>query len=311
MEQPDAAAAAVASWRQSWRGDLALHRSGSAFVLGQVCRGNATRQCCRLSCPQGRVPAVDTRRCVRVNANGNGNAENEYARIDAMWYNRLFMWRFGEKMRDAVNARTSGATASLAGVDVASSGYDAIVQLALCMLQSERRRGIDTEESSLVVLRSLFPSWLAFLFRRMFSTPFPVFSERMNAWVTSWATVWLMGPNTTEDGGMTIAVEKCRYLEQTGCVGVCVNSCKRPTQRFFAEELGVRCTIEPNYDDLSCKFKFGIEPTSQDDLDACNTPCLSICGQNLQSGTDSPDISCARAWNRDVQRISATRHSNP
>lgn len=35
-----------------------------------------------------------------------------------------------------------------------------------------------------------------------------------------------------------VKIQKCRYLETSGCVGMCVNLCKVPTQYFFNEELG-------------------------------------------------------------------------
>jgi len=35
-----------------------------------------------------------------------------------------------------------------------------------------------------------------------------------------------------------VQIEKCRYLETSGCTGLCVNSCKMPTQYFFTTELG-------------------------------------------------------------------------
>jgi hypothetical protein len=35
-----------------------------------------------------------------------------------------------------------------------------------------------------------------------------------------------------------VQIERCRYLEESGCTGMCVNLCKFPTQTFFTEELG-------------------------------------------------------------------------
>jgi hypothetical protein len=35
-----------------------------------------------------------------------------------------------------------------------------------------------------------------------------------------------------------VHIQKCRYLETSGCTGLCVNLCKLPTQYFFTEELG-------------------------------------------------------------------------
>lgn len=52
---------------------------------------------------------------------------------------------------------------------------------------------------------------------------------------------------------MGVLVERCRYLEQAGCVSICVNSCKVPTQEFFAKDMGLPLTMTPDYEDFSCQ----------------------------------------------------------
>lgn len=37
-----------------------------------------------------------------------------------------------------------------------------------------------------------------------------------------------------------------RYLENSGCVGMCVNMCKIPTQDFFNNEFGLPLTMTPS-----------------------------------------------------------------
>lgn len=134
-------------------------------------------------------------------------------------------------------------------------------------------------------LRSLFPSWLPGNFAILFAKPFPEFSSRMNAWATYMAGQWLMGEceiNDIEiDGkimkGQGLLVKRCRFLEESGCASVCVNSCKIPTQKFFIEDMGLPLTMTPDYETHECQFSFGRVPTQQDDLDAIGTPCLSRC----------------------------------
>jgi hypothetical protein len=41
-------------------------------------------------------------------------------------------------------------------------------------------------------------------------------------------------------------IEKCQYLESSGCVGMCVNMCKVPTQDFFTNEFGLPLTMNPS-----------------------------------------------------------------
>ena len=96
---------------------------------------------------------------------------------------------------------------------------------------------------------------------------------------------WLMGEceiNDIEiDGKMMkdqgLLVKRCRFLEESGCASVCVNSCKIPTQKFFIEDMGLPLTMTPDYETHECQFSFGRMPTQQDDLDAMGTPCLSRC----------------------------------
>ena len=112
------------------------------------------------------------------------------------------------------------------------------------------------------------------------------FSSRMNAWATWVAGQWLMGEceiNDVEvDGGKEgknqgLLVKRCRFLEEAGCASVCVNSCKIPTQNFFAQDMGLPLTMEPNYETFECQFSFGKTPTLETEMEAMNTPCLMRC----------------------------------
>ncbi|KXZ56875.1 hypothetical protein GPECTOR_1g79 [Gonium pectorale] len=126
---------------------------------------------------------------------------------------------------------------SALGSDTSLSGYDAIIDLTR-RLNSKFRTAAETQEATRAILNALFPSWLPGAFK------------------------WLMGPckvNDVEiDGGAVgkghgVLVERCRYLEQAGCASVCINSCKVPTQAFFAKDMGLPLTMTPNYDDFSCQ----------------------------------------------------------
>jgi hypothetical protein len=93
------------------------------------------------------------------------------------------------------------------------------------------------------MLTKLFPSWLLPQYKWMFAVSFPNLSARMNAWVTHLATNWLMGNSKVIDiqvGGSAglvlkeqgLKIEKCKFLETSGCISTCINTCKIPTQRF-------------------------------------------------------------------------------
>mmetsp|Transcript_14712 Transcript_14712/g.27682 ORF Transcript_14712/g.27682 Transcript_14712/m.27682 type:complete len:287 (+) Transcript_14712:54-914(+) len=146
------------------------------------------------------------------------------------------------------------------------------------------------KELSQNILRSLFPSWLPNAFGWMFARPFPAFSAKMNAWATYVVGTWLMGECEINDcridgddenqkSGLSqgLLVKRCRFLEESGCASVCVNSCKLPTQQFFLEDMGLPLTMKPDYDTYECQFSFGLSPTADDEDEAKNTPCLARC----------------------------------
>ena len=84
------------------------------------------------------------------------------------------------------------------------------------------------------------------------------------------------------DGGIIgtsqgVLVKRCRFLEESGCASVCVNSCKIPTQKFFAEDMGLPLTMTPDYETGECQFSFGLTPTDESEALARDTPCLGRC----------------------------------
>mmetsp|Transcript_14108 Transcript_14108/g.20149 ORF Transcript_14108/g.20149 Transcript_14108/m.20149 type:complete len:146 (-) Transcript_14108:554-991(-) len=108
----------------------------------------------------------------------------------------------------------------------------------------------------------------------------------MNAWATLVGGTWLMGEcqiNDCEIDGNKIGVKqgllvkRCRFLEESGCASICVNSCKIPTQNFFNQDMGLPLTMTPDYDTFECQFSFGLTPSAVSELDARQTPCLSRC----------------------------------
>ena len=184
-----------------------------------------------------------------------------------------------------------------AGGDDNTPGFDGIINLAQKLVAVEPRSAAATRIRARGVLRGLFPDWppapgaeqpgLLWWFTRLFARPFPEFSAKLNAKVTWAAGGWLMGPlelrdleETPEVGDGTnqlVFVKRCRFLEQSGCASVCVNACKFPTQDLFNGDMGVPMRIEPDYETLSCSFKFGVAPSVDDEIDALNTPCFAAC----------------------------------
>eukprot|EP00884_Botryococcus_braunii_P004293 jgi/Botrbrau1/13865/Bobra.0056s0098.1 len=74
-----------------------------------------------------------------------------------------------------------------------------------------------------------------------------------------------------------VHIEKCRYLAESGCVGMCVNLCKSPVQTFFTEQLGMPLTMSPNFEDMSCEMVFGQAPPPLEEDDVMKAACLTAC----------------------------------
>ena len=94
---------------------------------------------------------------------------------------------------------------------------------------------------------------------------------------------FLVGDMTTTqraDGdprGGGVLVHRCAVLEKSECKGLCVNMCKRPTERFFAARWGVPLHMQPNFETLECQLSFGVEPPALSDDPSLPVGCLSYC----------------------------------
>lgn len=168
--------------------------------------------------------------------------------------------------------------------------YNSLIKLINYMTYS--RSTSDTHKQGTNMLVRLFPSWLLPQYKWMFATPFPSFSAWMNSWVTHYTTYWLMGPSKVMDlelpdntigKDQLLLVEKCRFLETSGCLRTCINACKIPTQNFFLNEMNVPVTLRPNVTDYSCRFEFGVTPLPIEYDDISKANCLDICSIKKKS----------------------------
>jgi Beta-carotene isomerase D27-like, C-terminal len=187
---------------------------------------------------------------------------------------RLFIWLFSYKMSQALGTGTE------------LSGYSGVVDLSKKIMQ-----GRNAQQQQVIVariLQSFVPVPVLWAIRTFF-TPTRLVCV-LNAWFAARMFGWLVGPCQVADAEIdlpdgtmrsqpsAVQIKKCRYLADSGCVGMCVNMCKVPTQEFFTEKFGIPLTMTPNFEDLSCKMIFGqIPPTIETD-DAYTQPCLELQG---------------------------------
>jgi hypothetical protein len=183
---------------------------------------------------------------------------------------RLFIWLFSHKMAQALSTRTK------------FSGYSGFVDLSKQIMQ-----GRNAQEQQVIVaqvLQSLVPVPVLWAIRT-FSSPTKLVCV-LNAWFATQMFEWLVGPcevaeaeidlpdGTVRSQPSAVYIKKCRYLVDSGCVGMCVNMCKVPTQEFFTEKFGIPLTMTPNFEDLSCKMIFGQLPPTPETDPAYTQSCL-------------------------------------
>ncbi|KAL3336472.1 hypothetical protein AABB24_032284 [Solanum stoloniferum] len=123
------------------------------------------------------------------------------------------------------------------GWDSEKPGYQGLIEVAhrLTVGQDNSK----TRDAAVRILKSLFPPLLLELYRILVA---PIhsgkFAALMVARVTALSCQWLMGPCAVNSVDLPngsslmsgVFVEKCKYLEESKCVGVCINTCKLPTQ---------------------------------------------------------------------------------
>ncbi|KAK3137591.1 hypothetical protein QOZ80_5BG0454340 [Eleusine coracana subsp. coracana] len=171
------------------------------------------------------------------------------------------------------------------GWDSQKPGYAGLMEI-VNRLMIKGKSASEIEESAVRVLRSLFPPLLLVLYKALLA---PIaggqLASMMLARATALSCQWLMGPCsinsvTLPDGkswSSGVFVQKCKYLEESKCLGICINTCKLPTQTFFKDHMGVDLYMEPNFEDYSCQFNFGVQPPPFDTDKSLKEPCLDIC----------------------------------
>ena len=85
-------------------------------------------------------------------------------------------------------------------------------------------------------------------------------------------------PNRRKDGMRGgLVVEKCKFLQESKCKGLCLHQCKIPAQEFFAETLGLDLTVRPNFVTQECQWSFGEKPLPVGEDPTFPRGCLAGC----------------------------------
>ena len=185
------------------------------------------------------------------------------------------------------------------GANTFGPGYGGFVELSKLIMVGRSPK----QQQALVaiVLQSLMPAPVLWGIRTFFS-PTQWVCE-WNAWFATQLFEWLVGPCDVTavdiklaDGSVrtqtsNVHIKKCRYLEQSSCVGLCVNMCKVPTQTFFTEKFGIPLTMTPNFEDLSCDMAFGQLAPPLEQEAVYSQPCFATeCATAVPKAPTCPNV---------------------
>jgi Beta-carotene isomerase D27-like, C-terminal len=130
-----------------------------------------------------------------------------------------------------------------------------------------------------IFMAGMVPSAVPVIGGRQFGPWF--YAPFLTALVTPTFFGFLVGPsrpNRRQDGQHGgLVVEKCKFLQESGCKGLCLHQCKLPAQQFFADTLGVPLTVTPNFVTQECQWSFGQVPVPVADDPSFPKGCLTGC----------------------------------
>ncbi|XP_057430439.1 beta-carotene isomerase D27, chloroplastic [Lotus japonicus] len=225
-------------------------------------------------------------RCGIAEPSGEPAPFGEKTRYNDGVFARVFMTLFARKMEKfAKPVRKGEENKKKEGL----YDYESFVDVSKRVMQSRSR--VQQQQVVREVLLSMLPPGAPAQFRKLF--PPTKWAAEFNAALTVPFFHWLVGPSEVvevEINGVKqksgVHIKKCRYLENSGCVGMCVNMCKTPTQDFFTNEFGLPLTMIPNFEDMSCEMVYGQAPPPFEEDPVSKQPCYAkICSVVPQPST--------------------------
>ncbi|XP_004495151.1 beta-carotene isomerase D27, chloroplastic [Cicer arietinum] len=175
------------------------------------------------------------------------------------------------------------------GISNNKSGFDSLVEAAT--VASQKFSSVQQHEVVLEALDRAFPRPILSMIRKVM--PPSKLAREYFAVFTTLFFAWLLGPSEVRESEVDgkrekniVYIKKCRFLEETNCVGMCINLCKMPSQMFIKDSFGMPVNMVPNFDDMSCEMIFGQEPPLSTHDPALNQPCYKLCKAKKNHGTN-------------------------
>lgn len=231
-------------------------------------------------------------RCGIAEPSGEPAPLGQKTKYNDGFFERAFMTLFARKMEKF-------AAPVKPGTETKKNGwwdhdYESFVEVSKRVMQGRSR--MQQQQVVREVLLSMLPPGAPAQFKKLF--PPTKWAAEFNAALTVPFFQWLVGPSEVvevEVDGVKqqsgVLIKKCRYLENSGCVGMCVNMCKFPTQDFFTNEFGLPLTMIPNFEDMSCEMVYGQVPPPFEEDPVSKQPCYAdICSISNPSSSVCPKL---------------------
>ncbi|KAK9664197.1 hypothetical protein RND81_14G025300 [Saponaria officinalis] len=255
-----------------------------------------TRYCDKQQCKvyiRKRIKLITRPQCGIAEPTGVPAPMGKKTKYNDGFFEKVFMTLFAKKMEKFASGKAQTS------VQAEKSGwlkhdYDSFVDVSRRVMLGRSR--LEQQQVVREVLLSMLPPGAPAQFRKLF--PPTKWAAEFNAALTVPFFHWLVGPSEVievEINGVKqrsgVRIKKCRYLENSGCVGMCVNMCKIPTQDFFTNEFGLALTMNPNFEDMSCEMLYGQSPPRLEEDPAAKQPCYTqLCTVANPNATICPKL---------------------
>ncbi|XP_071724568.1 beta-carotene isomerase D27, chloroplastic-like [Rutidosis leptorrhynchoides] len=190
--------------------------------------------------------------------------------------------------RLAINYLSKNVQA-IAGLTNNKNGYESLVEATRAVSQN-----FNPKRQQEIILQSLYlalPSPISYMIKKLL--PQSKFAREYFAVFTTVFFAWLVGPSEVRESELNgrreknvVHVKKCRVLEESNCVGICLNMCKMPSQTFIKDSMGMPVNMVPNFDDMSCEMRFGEDPPQAEDDPAFKQPCFKLCNSKQKHSSE-------------------------
>ncbi|XP_060180800.1 beta-carotene isomerase D27, chloroplastic isoform X2 [Lycium barbarum] len=175
--------------------------------------------------------------CVLAKPPASNQSHSNYNVYKDNWFDHLAINHLSQSIQATTGLRNN------------KSGYEGFVEAARLVYMNFN----STHQVNLVAeaLQRAFPKPILSLLKMLL--PQSKWAREYCAAFTTVFFAWLVGPCEVKESEFNgrmennvVHIKKCRFLEETNCVGMCTNLCKMPSQLFIKDTLGMPVNMVPS-----------------------------------------------------------------